>query len=137
MTILSVGGLLVAAYLSVERLTGGTPACGPLHGCETVAASSYSTFLGIPVALLGVGYSVVLVILSAAWWRAADPRIAERALLAAYGLGLVGTFVVAALTYLELFVIDAVCAYCVTYGAAVIVGFVVAALAFRTASGRP
>ncbi|MFI5226178.1 MAG: vitamin K epoxide reductase family protein [Candidatus Limnocylindrales bacterium] len=133
MTILALIGVVVATYLGFEKLSGGTPACGPLHGCETVASSSYSTILGVPVALFGVGFSIVVAAASVAWWRATDARLARRALLTAYGLGLIGTFVVAALTYLELFVIEAVCVYCVVYGLTVIVGFVVAALAARDA----
>jgi uncharacterized membrane protein len=43
-----------------------------------------------------------------------------------------GTFVVVALTYLELFVIDAVC-ICVIYGLTIVVGFAVAVLAAREA----
>ena len=131
MTALALVGLAVAAYLALEKLSGGTPACGPLHGCETVASSPYSEILGIPVAVIGVVYSVVLVGASIAWWRSADHGRARQALLVAYGLGLIGTFVVAALTYLEVFVIEAVCVYCVTYGVTVIAGFLIAALAVR------
>jgi uncharacterized membrane protein len=69
----------------------------------------------------------VLVGLSIAWWRTAD----RRALLGAYGLGLLGCFVVAGLTYLELFVIHAVCIYCVTFAVTVVAGFLVAAATVR------
>jgi len=131
MTALALVGLAVAGYLALEKLSGGTPACGPLHGCETVASSSYSEVLGIPVALIGVGYSIVIATASLVWWRAASLSRARSALLVAYGLGLLGLFVVLALTYLELFVIDAVCVYCVTYGLTVVAGFVVAAVAVR------
>jgi uncharacterized membrane protein len=133
MTVLAFVGLAVAGYLAIEKLSGGTPVCGPLHGCETVASSPYSEVFGIPVAVIGVGYSLVLVVASLAWWRSAEPGRAHQALLAAYGLGLIGTFVVVGLTYLELFVIGAVCVYCVTYGVVVIAGFVIAALAVRGA----
>jgi uncharacterized membrane protein len=127
MTILAIVGLVVAIYLSATKLLGEAPACGPIHGCEDVAASPYSEILGIPVALVGVGFSIVLVVLSLAWWRTAD----RRALLGAYGLGLLGCFVVAGLTYLELFVIHAVCIYCVTFAVTVVAGFVVAAATVR------
>jgi uncharacterized membrane protein len=131
MTALALVGLAVAAYLALEKLSGGTPACGPLHGCETVSSSQYSEVLGIPVAVVGLAYSVVLAGASTAWWRSADAGRARQALLVAYGLGLIGTFVIAALTYLELFVIEAVCVYCVTYGLTVIAGLVISAVAVR------
>ena len=130
MTALAVVGLAVAAYLAVTKLTGGAPVCGPLQGCETVASSEYSEVLGIPVAVYGVAFSIVLVALSAAWWRRGD----RRALLGAYGLGLLGSLVVAGLTYLELFVIHATCVYCVVYAVTVVAGFVMGALAIREPS---
>ena len=53
------------------------------------------------------------------------------ALLGAYGLGLLGVIFVGYLTYLELFVIHAVCTWCATYGLTVVVGWLVAALSLR------
>ena len=41
---------------------------------------------------------------------------------------------VAGLTYLELFVIHAICVYCVVYAVTVVAGFVLAALAMREPS---
>jgi uncharacterized membrane protein len=130
MALLSVIGLAVATYLAITKLTGGAPVCGPLQGCETVASSEYSEVVGVPVAVFGVGFSVVLVALTVAWWRLGD----RRPLLGAYGLGLLGTLVVAGLTYLELFVINAVCVYCVVYAVTVVTGFVIAALALRSSA---
>jgi uncharacterized membrane protein len=129
MTVLAIVGLIVAAYLAGTKLLGEAPACGPIHGCEDVAASQYSEVLGIPVALFGVGFSIALVALSIVWWRGGD----RRGLLGAYGLGLLGCFVVAGLTYLELFVIHAVCVYCVAYALTIVVGFAVAAATLRAA----
>ena len=127
MTGLALVGLVVAAYLAATKLLGEAPICGPLHGCEDVAASQYSEVFGVPVAVVGVGFSVVLACLSIAWWRAGD----RRALLGAYGLGLLGCFVVAGLTYLELFVIHAVCVFCVAYAITVVAGFAVAVATLR------
>ena len=129
-TVLAVLGLLIAGYLAWTRLTGGLPVCGPLHGCETVALSSYSEVAGIPVAILGVGFSLLLVVLALAWWRRAD----RRALLGLYGLGLLGLLFVAYLTYLELFVIGAVCAWCASYAVTVVAGWIIAALNVRRAT---
>ena len=107
------------------RLLGEAAVCGPSGGCETVAASEYSVVLGIPVAVWGVAFSVVVVGCAVAWWRRAE----RRALLVAYGLLLLGTLAVAYLTYLELFVIHAICAWCVSYAVATVVSLVVAGLA--------
>jgi uncharacterized membrane protein len=126
-TALALIGLLIAGYLAWTRLTGGLPVCGPLHGCETVALSPYSELFGIPVALFGVGYSIVLLGLALAWWR----RLDRRALLGLYGLGLLGVLFVAYLTYLELFVIGAICVWCATYAGSVVIGWLVATLTLR------
>jgi uncharacterized membrane protein len=133
MAALAAVGLGIAIYLAVTKLTGGSPVCGPLQGCETVASSEYSEVLGIPVAVFGVGFSVVLLGLDLAWWRNGD----RRALLGAYGLGLLGLFVVAGLTYLELFVIDAVCVYCAVYAATIVAGFIIAAITVGRGAGSP
>ena len=132
MTVLAAAGLAVAAYLTAVRLLGEAPACGPVRGCDTVAASEYATILGVPVALLGLGFSFVLTALAAAWWRRGD----RRALHAAYGLGLLGVAMVGYLTYLELFVIEAICIWCVTYAATVLGTWIVAILAVREAGTR-
>jgi len=123
LTTLAIAGLCIATYLLAVRLLGEAPACGPVKGCETVAASEYATVFGIPVALFGVVFSVVLVAACLAWWRRAD----RRALYAAYGLALAGVIAVVYLTYLELFVIEAICVYCVTYAMTIAAGWVVVA----------
>jgi len=125
----SVAGLgaAIAAYLAIVKLAGELPACGPLHGCETVATSPYSAVLGVPVAACGLGLSGVIALLQIAWWRAGDRRL----LLLAYGLGLAALVVVGYLTYLELFVIGAICAWCVAYAVTIVVGWLIAALALR------
>ena len=120
-------GLLIAGYLAWTKLSGGLPVCGPLHGCETVALSSYSELFGVPVAMFGVVFSFVLLGLSLAWWRRAN----RRALLGLYGLGLLGVLFVAYLTYLELFVIGAVCVWCGGYALTVLSGWITAAVTLR------
>jgi uncharacterized membrane protein len=126
-SILALGSLAVASYLLAVRTLGEAPACGPVRGCDTVAASPYATVLGLPVALFGVGFSLVLSVVAIAWWRRAD----RRALYAAYGLGLLGVAAVAYLTYLELFVIEAICVWCVTYAVTIVAGWIAATIAVR------
>ncbi|MGH2407422.1 MAG: vitamin K epoxide reductase family protein, partial [Candidatus Limnocylindrales bacterium] len=89
-----------------------------------------SEVAGIPVALLGMGFSGLVALLQLVWWR----RGARPALFAGYGIGLFGLLFVAYLTYLELFVIGAVCVWCVTYAATVVIGWAIAALALRGAA---
>jgi uncharacterized membrane protein len=125
MTAVALAGLAIAAYLLAARISGEAPACGPVKGCETVAASEYATMFGVPVALFGVGFSVILVAACLVWWRRAD----RRALYASYGLGLAGIIAVAYLTYLEVFVIGAICIWCAGYAVTIVAGWVLTAVA--------
>jgi uncharacterized membrane protein len=120
-------GLVVAGYLTFVKLTGGTVVCGPLGGCETVQTSEYSTVLGIPVSVYGMGYATAVLATVLAWWRTGD----RRALLATYLLGLVGTMAVAYLVYLQLFVIQALCVWCMAFDTSVVAGFVAAIVVYR------
>ncbi len=119
---LDLAGLLIASYLSWVELHGTLPYCGPLHGCEQVALSEYSRIGGIPVAVFGVALSTVLLTLALAWWRTDDRRL----LAAHYGLSLVGVIFELYFTYLELFVIGAVCVWCATYGLTLLARFLIA-----------
>jgi uncharacterized membrane protein len=132
MTVLAAAALGIALYLTWTKLNGEAPACGPLHGCETVNSSPYSEFLGIPVALYGSVGAALILVASLAWWRTAD----RRALYAAYGLGLIGLPVIVYLVYLELAVIHAVCVWCAGFAVALVAGWIVATVALSR-SGRP
>jgi uncharacterized membrane protein len=129
LTALAAVGLGIATYLLAVRILGEAPACGPVKGCETVAASEYATVAGVPVALFGVLFSITLLAACLAWWRRGD----RRALYVAYGLGLAGIIAVLYLTYLELFVIEAICVWCVSYAVTILAGWLgTAIVAWRT-----
>ena len=72
----------------------------------------------------------MLLVLVGLWWL----RRERRALLVAYGLLLLATLGVAYLTFLELFVIEAICLWCVGYAVTVVVSLVIAGLALRASS---
>jgi uncharacterized membrane protein len=106
-------GLVVAGYLTFVEASGAEAVCGPVGDCNAVQRSVYATVLGIPVALLGLlGYVAVF----GAWWatRLLDGAARVRAARAAFWLAFAGTAASAVLTYLEPFVIGAVCAWCLT-----------------------
>jgi uncharacterized membrane protein len=129
--LLSLIGLLVATYLYLYKL-GMIPglACGT-GGCETVQASPWASFLGMPVALIGVlGYVACLACALIGLEKGGDRRHWSDALL------LVGTGAGVAfagwLTYAEAVLIEAWCRWCI--GSAVIISllFVMAALGWRS-----
>jgi uncharacterized membrane protein len=115
-------GLAIATYLSAVELGGGVPVCGPLHGCEEVARSEYSRIGGVPVAVFGVGLSLLLLTLAIAWWRTDLYAL----LLLHYGLSLAGVLFEGYFLYLELFVIGAICVWCTSYGLSLVLRFVIA-----------
>lgn len=122
LAILDLIGLAIAGYLSSVELQGALPYCGPIHGCQEVALSQYSRIGGVPVAVFGVGLSLVLFTLAIAWWRTNDGRL----LAAHYGLSLLGVIFEMYFTYLELFVIGAICVWCASYGLSLLARFLIA-----------
>jgi uncharacterized membrane protein len=103
--VLGLVGLGVAIYLTIVHYTGAEPICGISHGCHTVQTSKYAELAGIPVAVLGLaGYAALLLAL---------PIRGENGRLIRVAITAIGFLFSAYLTYLELFVIDAICQWCV------------------------
>jgi len=112
--VLAVIGLGVAIYLTVIEVTSIPAICGPIGDCNTVQQSPYSRVFGlIPVGVLGaLGY---LGILGAwLWGKFSSGKMAAYMPLAIFGMGIFGTLFSVYLTYLELFVIKAVCIWCLS-----------------------
>jgi uncharacterized membrane protein len=131
LAVLDVIGLLVAGYLSWVELGNGIPSCGPFHGCETVAMSSYARIGGIPVAVFGVILSVTLLVLAIAWVRSDKPGLLDLH----YGLSLVGVIFEIYFIAVQAFILHAVCIWCATYGLSLVARFFVA-LAIWIRRGR-
>jgi uncharacterized membrane protein len=117
---LAVAGIGVATYIAIAESGGGAPKClAGGHGCETVANSQYAHLAGINVAVIGIlGY----VLLLAAAFAPGDPGRFGGFLAALIGFGFS-----LYLTYLELFVIDAICQWCVASAVLMTLSLAVAA----------
>jgi uncharacterized membrane protein len=132
--VLSLLGLFLSAYLYLYKIGRiGSLACGA-GGCETVQQSPWSRFAGLEVSLIGVaGYAgLLLVSLVALQPGPSSRRWPTTLLLLLSGLGVAFT---AYLTYLELFVIHAICRWCVG-SALIIFALLVVALLDRRRSSR-
>lgn len=107
--VLSALGIVVSSYLLWLRLGGSAALCTGFGGCDVVNASPYALIATVPVSLIGLlGY---ITILGLSLWRSnRGPWILS---LAIFGMALVGFLFSIYLTYLELFVILAVCPWCV------------------------
>ena len=110
--LVALAGVFVALYLTLYKLGYiGTLACA-VGSCETVQTSKWATFLGFPVGGWGVAYyvGVLALALLGITGRYADSRRLSDVLLGVTGFGLLFSLW---LTYLELFVIHAICQWCV------------------------
>jgi uncharacterized membrane protein len=110
--VLALGGIFLAAYLTLFHYGYiGTLACGT-GGCETVQTSRWSVFLGLPVALWGAGFyvSVFAVAMAGSLGAAAERGWPTRVLLALTGWGVLFS---GYLTWAEIARIHAICRWCV------------------------
>ena len=133
LAILDVIGLAIASYLASVELAGGVPVCGPIHGCEDVARSEYSRIGGIPVAVFGVGLSLLLFSLALAWYRSNLYVL----LLGHYGLSLAGVLFEVYFLYIQVVVIGAVCIWCASYGLSLVLRFVIALVVWMRGQPTP
>jgi uncharacterized membrane protein len=108
--LLAVTGLIVAGYLAYVETQAVTAVCGPVGDCNAVQTSEFAYLFGIPIGVLGVvGYMAILVVWAWGRWRAN-----ETAMLVILGMSGLGVLFSIYLTYLEPFVLGAVCAWCLT-----------------------
>ncbi len=105
----AVLGLGASIYLTVEHYTHGASFACPESAtinCLKVTTSKWSTIAGIPVAVLGLAYFVVMTVAVALPLH--DRRLrAARVVAAAAGI-LSALYLV----YVELFEVDAICLWC-------------------------
>lgn len=111
--VLALLGLAVSGYMAYVEITQTSAVCGPLGECNVVQASDYAQIGGVPIAVLGIAnYLAVLGLwlaqrLTAGKWR----RWASWGLLLLTAFGVLFSIY---LTLLELFVIQAVCIWCLS-----------------------
>jgi uncharacterized membrane protein len=134
--LLSGLGILVSGYLSIKRFTGGALACARFAECDIVNNSVYAKIYGIPVAFIGLaGYAVLLGLALAALQAQGIRR--RRLLGAGFALALAGVGFSAYLTYLEIYVIQAICIWCVISAVLITLLAVVGGLNLRRLAARP
>ncbi|OHA01941.1 MAG: hypothetical protein A3H71_00290 [Candidatus Sungbacteria bacterium RIFCSPLOWO2_02_FULL_48_13b] len=105
----AIAGFLNALYLAVKFLQGVTPPCSLLKGCDVVTASKYAEIGGIPIALIGaIFYAIVLGLLLAILHKPEEKR-----LVAIFAILTGAAFLISlGLVYIQLFVLRAICLYC-------------------------
>lgn len=116
--LVAVAGLLVSGYLYVGYAEVGPIPCPLSGGCETVRASQYAQFFGLPTPLYGIVYYLLLAV-SALLLPRHRPTL-RIPLLVVTGIGLAVSIY---LSYLEAFVIHAWCTWCVASALLTIIAF--------------
>lgn len=110
--LLALAGLFVSLYLTLFKLGYiGHLTCAS-GSCEQVQSSRWSMLLGVPVAAWGVAFYVVALIVAIAGTqeRLSTAPAVSRLLVVMTAAGVAFS---AYLTWLELFVIHAICQYCI------------------------
>ena len=109
MLLVSILGFIDATYLTVTHYTGVAIPCTITHGCDIVTKSAYAEVLGVPVALLGsVFYLVVFAIL----FLAIDNN-STKLLRLAGRLTLVGFLSSLWFLFVQAFLLHAFCQWCI------------------------
>jgi uncharacterized membrane protein len=109
--VVAAAGIAVSAYLTWIHYSGSLALCVGVGGCETVQASRYADIGPLPVAALGLAGFIAIAAVAASRLRPDPPTWTLTAL---FTMALAGALYAAYLTYLELFVIGAVCPWCLT-----------------------
>ncbi len=114
MLLLFIFGFGVSFYLSYVETQNVQAVCGPVGDCNTVQTSRYAKLFGVlPVGVLGLmGYAGMFVV----WLYGLNPnrKFAHLSPMILFGMALFGVIFSLYLTYLEPFVIKAVCIWCLS-----------------------
>jgi uncharacterized membrane protein len=117
-------GVLDATYLLVYKLTNNNAMCFGSGGCHDVNFSSYSEIGGIPVSVFGI--AAFLVIAGILLLEVRLKIAKEYGALAVFGISLTGVAFTAYLTWLEIYVIHAICPFCVATAVIIALIFILA-----------
>ncbi len=110
LVLLSSLGFLDALFLSYEHFLGLIPPCTTGFQCDLVTSSSYSVVFGIPVPYLGLLYYLVLFIGSLLILENKHINKIIQLLFILSGIGFLGSLY---FTYIQAFVLNAWCLYCI------------------------
>ena len=109
---LALAAVAIASYLTAAHYTDPAALACPDTGivnCALVTTSSWSVILGVPLAVLGLVWALVMAGLTVPWaWRS-GARWVDSIRLALSGAG---AAMVLYLVYVELFRVGAICLWC-------------------------
>ncbi len=121
-------GFLDSVYLAVEHYLDRTPPCSIVSGCETVTTSAYSVIMGIPLALLGSLYYLGIIIALVYYLDSRKSWVLKWT----SRFTVVGFLFSLYLVYLQLFVLHAICSYCMLSALSSTVLFILGMLVLKS-----
>jgi uncharacterized membrane protein len=124
---LAIVGVLVSIYMTIFKLTENPGMCLGNGSCSVVNNSIYAEVYGVPVAVIGVGgYIAILVSLLL---RTRAPFFEANGTMIVFGLALVGFLFTVYLIYVEVALIHALCPFCVTSQVTMTILFIISLIA--------
>jgi len=106
--LLSFVGLLDSFFLTKQHYTHDPFSCPLFGGCGDVTSSVYSEFIGVPISLLGLFFYATIFSLSIYSYL----RDNKKALILASQLTLLGFTTSLVLIYIQVYILQAICFYC-------------------------
>ncbi|RLE37695.1 vitamin K epoxide reductase [Candidatus Woesearchaeota archaeon] len=129
--VLAMIGIIIASYLLYVELNAAAGACG--KGCTAVNTSKYAKIYGVPIALIGViGYSIVFVTVILKVTLLKKHKLQIRKFL--WTIIFLAFLFSSYLTYLEVFIIQAICPYCIA--SAIVVLLMLVAISITLKYGK-
>ncbi len=124
-------GFTDATYLTATHFMEAPPGCGEDGGCGEVTSSEYSTLFGLPIAMFGLLYYLSVIFLSLLWIDRELTLIPKMMVAWTAPAVLMSSWLV----YLMLFVIEAICWYCMGSAASSTLIFITSAFLFFKTKG--
>lgn len=107
--LVSFAGFLDSTFLTLEHYNQGILPCYIFSGCDKVTSSPYATVAGIPISLAGAAYYLLIFIAAVFYFDAENAK----ALKILTFLPVAGFLASLWLLFLQLFIIKAICFYCI------------------------
>jgi uncharacterized membrane protein len=110
-------GIFISGYLSYVKATGIIMACvqNSAFNCEKVQSSAYSMMFGIPIAYMGLTVYIILGLLLLLGERV--PVLGDYRDLMFFALALFAWIFSMYLVYIQFFVLEALCPWCLAHEA--------------------
>lgn len=103
-------GMIDTTYLSIKQLSGSAVVCNiyELNSCSTVLSSQYSILFGLPLSMWGLGYYFSLFVFIVTYAASREKKFFK----ILFGLSIFGFLFSMRLVYLQIYVLENLCFYC-------------------------